>query len=108
MEETMTPRPESSYGIAKYSVEMDLNSEEDMFGLDHVIFRPHNVYGEHQNIGDKYRNVVGIFMNQILKREPLTIFEDGRQKRAFSYVKDIIPQSNLLRGQMARATTSST
>ena len=38
-----------------------------MFGLDYMIFRPHNVYGELQNIGDRYRNVLGIFMNQIMR-----------------------------------------
>ena len=48
-----------------------------MFGLDYVIFRPHNVYGERQNIGDRYRNVIGIFMNQIMRGEPMTIFGDG-------------------------------
>ena len=62
-----------------------------MFGLDYVIFRPHNVYGEYQNLGDKYRNVVGIFMNQLMQGKPLTIFGDGEQKRAFSYVGDIAP-----------------
>ena len=90
MTEEMRPDPEDPYGIAKYAVEMDLGAATDMFGLDHVIFRPHNVYGEHQNIGDKYRNVVGIFMNQILRGEPMTIFGDGQQERAFSYVGDII------------------
>src|SRR5690606_16766998 len=58
----------------------------EMFGLNYVIFRPHNVYGEQQNIGDKYRNVIGIFMNQIMQDQPLTIFGDGEQTRAFSYV----------------------
>ena len=62
-----------------------------MFGLDYVIFRPHNVYGERQNIGDRYRNVVGIFMNQILQGEPMTIFGDGEQTRAFSYIGDVAP-----------------
>ena len=62
-----------------------------MFGLNYIIFRPHNVYGERQNIGDKYRNVVGIFMNQILKGQPLTIFGDGEQTRAFTYIQDIVP-----------------
>lgn len=90
MTEDMIPSPEDPYGIAKYAVEMDLDSASDMFGLDYVTFRPHNVYGEYQNIGDKYRNVVGIFMNQILKGDPLTIFGDGEQKRAFTYVGDII------------------
>ena len=58
---------------------------------DYVIFRPHNVYGERQNIGDKYRNVVGIFMNQILQDKPMTVFGDGTQTRAFSYIGDIAP-----------------
>ena len=51
---------------------MDLRAAHEMFGLDSVIFRPHNVYGEHQNIGDRYRNVIGIFMNQIMNDQPLT------------------------------------
>lgn len=90
MTEDMTPVPEDPYGVAKYAVELDLRAAHEMFGLDHVVFRPHNVYGEYQNIGDRYRNVVGIFMNQILKDEPLTVFGDGEQQRAFSYVGDII------------------
>ena len=60
-----------------------------MFGMDYVVFRPHNVYGENQNIGDKYRNVIGIFMNQIMQGQPLTIFGDGTQTRAFSYIDDV-------------------
>lgn len=90
MKEDMVPQPEDPYGIAKYAVELDLKNALEMFGLNHVIFRPHNVYGEYQNIGDKYRNVVGIFMNQILQHKPLSIFGDGEQQRAFSYVGDII------------------
>jgi UDP-glucose 4-epimerase len=62
-----------------------------MFGLNYIIFRPHNVYGEYQNIGDRYRNVVGIFMNQILRGKPMTIFGDGEQQRAFSYIGDVAP-----------------
>ena len=62
-----------------------------MFGLDYVIFRPHNVYGERQNIGDRYRNVIGIFMNQILHRQPLSVFGDGTQVRAFTHINDIAP-----------------
>lgn len=89
MSEESIPQPEDSYGIAKYTVEQELKSSHEMFGLDYVIFRPHNVYGEFQNIGDKYRNVIGIFMNQIMKDEPLTVFGDGTQTRAFSYIKEI-------------------
>lgn len=87
--ESMTPRPEDSYGIAKYAVEQELRISHEMFGLDYVIFRPHNVYGTEQNTGDKYRNVIGLFMNQCLLGQPMTIFGDGEQIRAFSYIDDI-------------------
>jgi UDP-glucose 4-epimerase len=87
-EETV-PHPEDPYGIAKYAVEMDLRSARDMFGLNYIIFRPHNVYGERQNIGDKYRNVVGIFMNSVLQKMPMPVFGDGTQTRAFSYIADV-------------------
>jgi UDP-glucose 4-epimerase len=90
MSEEMTPQPEDSYGIAKRAVELELHCSKEMFGLDYVIFRPHNVYGELQNIGDRYRNVLGIFINQIMRGEPLSIFGDGSQTRAFSYVSDVV------------------
>ena len=91
MTEDMVPCPEDPYGIAKYAIEMDLRESHEMFGLNHIIFRPHNVYGERQNIGDPYRNVIGIFMNQILQGKPLTVFGDGLQTRAFSYISDVAP-----------------
>jgi UDP-glucose 4-epimerase len=91
MREDTVPRPEDPYGIAKLAVEQDLRASRELFGLDYVVFRPHNVYGERQNIGDRYRNVIGIFMNQIMRGEPLTVFGDGRQTRAFTYVADIAP-----------------
>lgn len=92
MREDMTPTPADPYGIAKYAVELDLKAAHEMFGLKYIIFRPHNVYGEHQNLGDPYRNVIGIFMNQIMRGDPLTIFGDGTQTRAFSYIDDVAPQ----------------
>jgi UDP-glucose 4-epimerase len=91
MSEDMVPVPEDSYGIAKLAVEQELRVSHEMFGLDYVIFRPHNVYGERQNIADRYRNVVGIFMNQLLRGEPMTIFGDGSQQRAFTHIDDIAP-----------------
>ncbi len=91
MTEDMVPVPEDPYGISKLAVESDLRASHEMFGLDYVIFRPHNVYGERQNIGDRYRNVVGIFMNQLLQGQPMTIFGDGEQQRAFTYIRDISP-----------------
>ncbi len=91
MTEDMQPMPEDSYGIAKFAAEMELKVSHEMFGLNYIIFRPHNVYGEHQNIGDRYRNVIGIFMNQIMQGLPMTIFGDGEQTRAFSYIADVAP-----------------
>jgi UDP-glucose 4-epimerase len=91
MHEALEPAPEDPYGIAKLAVEQDLRACNAQFGLPYVIFRPHNVYGERQNIGDRYRNVIGIFMNQIMRGEPMTIFGDGRQTRAFTYAGDIAP-----------------
>jgi UDP-glucose 4-epimerase len=91
MLEDMKPEPEDPYGISKYAVEMDLIAAHRLFGLNYVIFRPHNVYGERQNIGDKYRNVIGIFMNQVMQGQPCTIFGNGNQTRAFSHIGDIAP-----------------
>ncbi|MFN6017245.1 MAG: NAD-dependent epimerase/dehydratase family protein [Verrucomicrobiota bacterium] len=91
MTEDLQPVPEDPYGISKYAVELDLKAAHEMFGLNYVIFRPHNVYGERQNMADKYRNVLGIFMSQIIRGEPMTIFGDGSQQRAFSYIGDVAP-----------------
>ena len=91
MREDTRPEPEDSYGIAKLAVERELAVSHEMWGLDYSIFRPHNVYGELQNIGDRYRNVLGIYVNQIMQGEPLTVFGDGEQSRAFSYVGDVAP-----------------
>jgi UDP-glucose 4-epimerase len=91
MREDQAPHPEDPYGVAKLAVELDLAAARSMFGLRSIIFRPHNVYGEYQNLGDPYRNVIGIFMNQIMQGRPMTLFGDGSQQRAFSYVGDIAP-----------------
>lgn len=91
MTEETPAHPEDSYGIAKLAVEQELKICKEMFDLNYIIFRPHNVFGERQNIGDKYRNVVGIFMNQILQNKPMSVFGDGEQSRAFSYIADVAP-----------------
>lgn len=91
MLESKLPQPEDPYGVSKYAVELDLKTAHEMFGLNYVIFRPHNVYGEYQNIGDRYRNVIGIFMNQLMQGKSLTVFGDGNQTRAFSYISDVAP-----------------
>ena len=91
MTEDTQPQPEDSYGIAKFAIEQELHACRSLFGLDFVIFRPHNVFGPGQNIGDRYRNVVGIFMNSLLQGRPMTVFGDGTQTRAFSYIDDVAP-----------------
>lgn len=89
MTEDMIPKPVDPYGIAKYAVEQELAATHQMFGLPYIVFRPHNVYGERQNIADRYRNVVGIFMNQVMQGQPMTVFGNGEQRRAFSHVDDV-------------------
>lgn len=91
LRETHVPRPEDPYGVAKLAVEQDLAAATRHFGIEHTIFRPHNLYGERQSMRDRYRNVVGIFLNQAMRGEALTVFGDGEQTRAFTYVRDVVP-----------------
>ena len=85
--EDQLPTPEDPYGIAKYAVEMDLKLAHEMFGLKYSIVRPHNVVGIYQNVWDRYRNVIGIWIRKAMNNEPLSIFGDGTQVRAFSDIK---------------------
>lgn len=85
--EDMQPKPLDPYGVAKYAVEMDLKLAYEQFGLNYSIIRPHNIIGKFQNIWDRYRNVIGIWIRKSMRNEPLTIFGDGLQTRAFSDVK---------------------
>jgi UDP-glucose 4-epimerase len=87
-DETQVPNPIDPYGVAKYACEMDIQIAGEQHGLDWCIIRPHNVYGVKQNIWDKYRNVLGIWMYQHLNGEDMTIFGDGEQTRAFSFIDD--------------------
>lgn len=91
LRETSPQKPEDPYGIAKLAAEQDIRAAHEMFGMPFTIFRPHNVYGPRQNIADKFRNVIGIYMNQIMMNESLSIFGDGSQRRGFSYVDDVAP-----------------
>ena len=88
--EDMKQAPIDPYAVAKYAVEMDLEIAFKQHGLNYTIVRPHNFYGINQNIWDKYRNVLGIWMYQLLNKQNPTIFGDGSQVRAFSYVDDSI------------------
>tara|TARA_B100000780_G_scaffold64499_1_gene42190 strand:+ start:1313 stop:2320 length:1008 start_codon:yes stop_codon:yes gene_type:complete len=87
-DEKQIPSPIDPYGVAKYACEMDIKIAGEQHGLDWCIIRPHNVYGAKQNIWDKYRNVLGIWMYQHLNGKPMTIYGSGNQTRAFSYIDD--------------------
>lgn len=86
--EDMKRNPIDPYGVAKAACENDIEIAGEQHGLDWCIIRPHNVYGTKQNIWDKYRNVLGIWMYYHMEGKPITIFGDGNQKRAFSYIDD--------------------
>ncbi len=88
--EIIQPNPQDPYAISKYACEMDIISAGNTHNLDWCIIRPHNVYGVKQNIWDKYRNVLGIWMYQKLNGKSLTIYGDGEQTRAFSYIDDCL------------------
>lgn len=87
--EDMSPLPEDPYGAAKAAMEVDLRALGDVHGIEWMVIRPHNVYGPRQNLADPYRNVVGIFMRQAMSGQPLTVFGDGGQTRAFSFIDDV-------------------
>lgn len=90
-DEAMTPKPVDPYGVAKFAAEMDIQIAADQHCLEYCIIRPHNVYGPYQNIWDPYRNALGIWMYKSLKGDAITIYGDGKQQRAFSYIDDVLP-----------------
>ena len=71
--EDKKPQPIDPYGIAKYAVEVDLELARQQFGLRYNIIRPHNVLGVYQNIWDRYRNVIGIFIRKPLNGQPILV-----------------------------------
>lgn len=85
--ESQRPMPEDPYGIAKFTIEQDIHAAGRLFGLRYSIVRPHNVFGVYQNIWDKYRNVIGIWIRQSLSGQPLTIYGEGKQMRSFSDIE---------------------
>lgn len=90
-DETLPYAPIDPYGISKMACELDIKVAGEQHGLDWCIIRPHNVFGIKQNIWDKYRNVLGIWMYQTLNNEPVLIYGDGEQTRAFTYIDNILP-----------------
>lgn len=82
--------PIDPYGVSKQACELDIKIANDQHGLDYCIIRPHNVFGVKQNIWDKYRNVLGIWINCILNERPMLIYGDGEQVRSFTYIDNIL------------------
>lgn len=88
--------PSDPYGVAKAAIERDLIIAGEQHGLRWSVVRPHNVIGIRQNIWDRYRNVLGIFVRQSIQGQPLTIFGDGMQQRAFSHIKFLLKPLEIL------------
>ena len=88
--ENDTPSPIDPYGIAKWCIEQDIRVAGEQHGLEWVVIRPHNVFGIGQNVNDRYRNVLGIWMHQAVIGDPFTIYGDGMQERAFTYIDNIL------------------
>ena len=89
--ETMPRLPEDVYAAMKASMEAATEHLAAVHGFDYAVFRPHNVYGERQNLADPYRNVVAIFINALLRGRTIHIYGDGEQRRAYSYIGDVNP-----------------
>jgi UDP-glucose 4-epimerase len=85
--EDLRPQPIDPYGVAKYAVECDLKQAAEQFGMRYNIVRPHNVLGKYQNIWDRYRNVIGIFIRKAINNQPILVYGDGEQTRAFSDIQ---------------------
>jgi UDP-glucose 4-epimerase len=91
LSELMPRKPVDPYGASKAYCETMLEIFARTYGFPYVIIRPHNVYGPRQNIADAYRNVLGIWINRILRHKSPMIYGDGEQTRAFSYIEDVTP-----------------
>lgn len=90
-DESLDRKPVDIYGVSKAAAESAIEILSQVHGFEWTVIRPHNVYGERQNISDPYRNVVGIFIRRAMRGEPLIIYGDGEQTRAFSYIGDVTP-----------------
>ena len=80
----------NTYSISETNGEKLCSMYTSLYGLETVIFRYFNVYGERQPLKGQYAPVVGIFLRQRAAGEPLTIVGDGEQRRDFTYVGDVV------------------
>jgi len=93
--ETHSLNPLSPYGLQKLVGEQYCKMFSEVYGLDTCSLRYFNVYGERMNLTGAYCLVMGIFARQMLDKKPLTITNDGNQRRDFTYVQDVV-DANIL------------
>jgi UDP-glucose 4-epimerase len=82
--------PKDIYGVNKLACEQILRIMAKVYGFKYTIFRPHNIYGPGQNMSDPYKNVVALFMRNLIEKKPYKLFGFGKMRRAFSYVDDVV------------------
>lgn len=80
----------SPYAWSKYGGEELCKLYSEVYGLNTTICRFYNVYGPNHIRTGTYATVIGIFENQYMKKEPLTIVGDGKQRRDFTHIDDIV------------------
>ena len=78
------------YSVSKIAGEQLCEMYNNLFGLITVIFRYFNIYGERQPLKGQYAPVIGLFQKQAQEGVPLTIVPDGRQRRDFTHVSDVV------------------
>jgi nucleoside-diphosphate-sugar epimerase len=93
--EEHSTNPLSPYGLQKYVGEQYCKMFSQVYGLDTVSLRYFNVYGERMSLEGAYKLAIPIFANQMLEGKPLTINNDGEQRRDFTYIEDVV-NANIL------------
>ena len=78
------------YSVSKAACEELCKMYTKLFGLETVLFRFFNVYGERQPVSGSYAPVVGLFFRQKENRQDMTVVGDGLQTRDYTHVKDIV------------------
>ncbi|MDX4039627.1 NAD-dependent epimerase/dehydratase family protein [Aliarcobacter skirrowii] len=82
-------KPISPYGYEKLIGEQYMKLYSELYGLETVILRYFNVYGERQSATSDYSGVISIFEKKFKNDEIPNIYGDGEQYRDFVYVKDV-------------------
>jgi UDP-glucose 4-epimerase len=88
--ESMIPKPQDPYGIAKYSAELIVKNIAETHNLEFTILVPHNIIGPRQKFDDPFRNVASIMVNRMLQNKQPIIYGNGEQRRCFSFIQDVI------------------